>query len=87
MSGKDLLGNVHAKGQFVSAGVVLQLAVDRNEARVVAPDNLVLDEALFERMTLLVGGGLLLEYLHQRLVDLFVVFLMHGYGPNCYNID
>lgn len=61
VASENLLGDVHPKRQFVSAGVVFEFTVDGNETGVIAPDDLVFDKAFLKGVAFLVGSRLLLE--------------------------
>ncbi len=63
MASQNLLRNIHPEGQFIAAGVVLELATDGDKPRVVASDYLILDETLLERVALLERSGLLPKHL------------------------
>ena len=75
MPDQDLLGEVDSEIDTFGASVVLQLAIDGDEARVVAPDNLILNESLFEGVGLLKRPAAFLQNGQQALVDL----LRHGH--------
>jgi hypothetical protein len=67
---QNLLGQVHPETDALGTSIVLQFAAHRQEARIVASDDLVLDEPLLERMGLLERPSLLLKHFEEILVDL-----------------
>lgn len=70
MAGQHVLADVHAEADLVGPDVVLQLQGEGQEAGVVAPDDLVLQEALLEGVAALEGLGRLLQHLQQGRIDI-----------------
>lgn len=48
MSDQDFLGEVHSEVDLLGADVILEFAADWQKTRVVASDDLILDEPLLE---------------------------------------
>ena len=70
MTDQDFLRKVHSEVYFLGTCVILQLATDRQEAGIVAADDLVLDEPLLEGVAFLEGAVFFSEHAQQVIVDL-----------------
>lgn len=84
MACEDVLADVHAEVNFLRPNIVLQLAADWQKPRVVAPDDLVLQEPLLERVGLLVGAVVLLQHLQQPRIDVILIRIVHVLGLQLY---
>lgn len=54
MACQDIFRNIYSKRKFILACIILKLAIDWNESRIVTSDNLILYKSLLEWMTLFI---------------------------------
>lgn len=76
MSDENFLREVDAEVDLLGTYVIFQLAADRQETWVVAPDDLILDEPLLKGMCFFEGFCLFFQHFQEILIDL----LRNGVG-------
>lgn len=71
MANQDFLREVHPEVDLLGTDVIFEFAAHRQESRIVASDDLILDEPLLEGVRFLKGFRLFFQHLQEVLVYLF----------------